>query len=90
MMATEHNQLVNPHLRAVFLEIVDNQLRANNPPETSETFNRLVAEGISEEDAKLYIAQAVCTETFYVLKHNQVFNHQRYVENLRRLPQPPQ
>jgi hypothetical protein len=24
----------NPHLKATFLEVVDNQLNANNPPET--------------------------------------------------------
>lgn len=91
-MATEHghNQEVNPHLRAALLEVVDNQLRANDPPETSETFNRLIAQGISEEDAKLYIAQAVSVETFDILKHHRPFNRQRYVENLRRLPQPPQ
>ena len=91
-MATEHehNQEVNPHLRAAFLEVVDNQLRSNDPPETSETLNRLLAQGISEEDAKLYIAQAICVETFDILKHNRPFNRQRYIENLRRLPAPPQ
>jgi predicted nucleic-acid-binding protein len=92
MMATEHghNQEVNPHLRAAFLEIVDKQLRANDPAETSETLSRLLAQGISEEDAKLYIAQAICVETFDILKHHRPFNRQRYIENLRRLPKPPQ
>ena len=86
----EHNQPANPHLKAAFLKIVDNQLKANDPPEAKETFNRLVAQGISEEDARLYIAQAVCAETFEILKHKRPFNSQRYVENLRRLPKPPQ
>lgn len=85
----EHDQLVNPQLKAAFLEIVGNQLQANDPPETNETFHRLVAQGISEEDAKLYIAQAVCVETFDILKHHRPFNRQRYITNLRRLPQPP-
>ena len=86
----EHNPQVNPHLRATFLEIVENQLRANDPPETKETLNRLLAQGISTEDAKLYLAQAVCAATFDILKHHRPFNRQRYVENLRRLPDPPQ
>jgi predicted nucleic-acid-binding protein len=91
-MATrdEPNQQANPHLRAAFLEIVDNQLRANDPPETRATFDRLVAQGISEKDAKLYIAQAVCVEVYTILKHREPFNQQRYVENLQRLPQPPE
>ena len=90
-MATgpEHDQQKNPHLKAAFLEIVDNQLRANDPPETRETFNRLAAQGISEADAKLYIAQAVAVETFDILKHKRPFNLQRYVKNLARLPEPP-
>jgi hypothetical protein len=85
----EHNQHENPYLKAAFLEVVDNQLKANDPPETGETFNRLVAQGISEGDARLYIAQAVCVETFDMLKHKRPFNLQRYVKNLTRLPEPP-
>ena len=90
-MATvpEHNQQKNPHLRAAFLEIVNNQLKANDPPETRETLNRLVAQGISEDDAKRYIAQAVGVETFDILKHKRPFNLQRYVKNLARLPETP-
>ena len=90
-MATvpKHNQQKNPHLQAAFLEIVNNQLKANDPPETRETLNRLVAQGISEDDAKRYIAQAVCVETFDILKHKRPFNLQRYVKNLARLPETP-
>ena len=52
----------NPRLKRAFLGIVENQLKGGDPPETEETLRRLVAEGISEEDAKIYIAQAVCVE----------------------------
>ena len=85
----KQKQKVNPRLRASFLQIVDNQLRANDPPETRETFDRLVAQGISEEDAKAYIAQAVCVETYDILKHKRPFNLQRYVKNLQLLPKQP-
>jgi predicted nucleic-acid-binding protein len=50
----------------------------------------LIAQGISREDAKLYIAQAVCVEVFNVMKHNQPTDHARYVRNLQRLPEEPQ
>ena len=61
----------NPRLKASFLEVVDNQLKANDPQETRQTLDRLIAQGISQEDAKIYIAQAVCVEVFNILKHNQ-------------------
>lgn len=79
----------NPRLKASFLEVVDNQLKANDPPETRQTLDRLIAQGISQEDAKNYIAQAVCIEVFNILKHNTVFDQTRYIRNLQRLPKEP-
>lgn len=79
----------NPHLKAAFLETVENQLADNDPPETTETLSRLVKQGISEEDAKLYIAQAVCVEVFDVMTHQKEFNGKRYLKNLKRLPKEP-
>lgn len=79
----------NPILRAQFLAVVENQLTANDPPETRETFDRLVSAGISEEDAKIYIAQAVCVEVLCILKQRRPFNLKRYVTNLKRLPEMP-
>jgi hypothetical protein len=46
----------NPaRLRAVILEVVNNQLRDNTPPETKRNLKRLVAEGYSIEKAKRLI-----------------------------------
>ena len=79
----------NPRLKSTFLEIVDNQLKANDPPETKQTLDRLIAQGISREDAKIYIAQAVCVEVFCVLKYNKPSDQARYLRNLQRLPKEP-
>ena len=79
----------NPRLKAAYLEIVENQIKNNDPPETKETFDRLVGEGFSEEDAKILIAQAVCLETFSILKHHEEFDMERYVRNLKGLPKEP-
>jgi predicted nucleic-acid-binding protein len=70
-----------------FLDVVDNQLKANDPPETRQTLDRLIAQGISQEDAKIYIAQAVCLEVFNVQKHNKPSAQTRYIKNLQRLPE---
>lgn len=80
----------NPRLKATFLQVVDNQLKANNPPETRQTLDRLIAQGISREDAKIYIAKAVCVEVFNIMKHNKPCDQARYVRNLQRLPEEPQ
>jgi len=86
----EEDQGYNPHLKAAFLQVVENQLEANDPPEAREAFNRLVSRGVSEEDAKIYIAQASCVEMFNILKYKKPFNLKRYVKNLKRLPKEPQ
>jgi len=41
----------NPHLRRAILEVVENQLRDNTPPETRATLDRLIAEGCSRKEA---------------------------------------
>ena len=80
----------NPYLKAAMLEIVDNQLRENNPPETRQTFERLVAEGCTEEEAKKLIGCAVSTEIYHVLKNKEEFNLKRYCEALSSLPELPE
>ncbi|WP_300455417.1 hypothetical protein [Desulfobacula sp.] len=80
----------NPHLKAAFLETLENQLADNDPPETKETLDRLIAEGISEDDSKLLIAQAICVEVFDIMKHQKEFNLDRYLKNLKRLPDEPE
>lgn len=79
----------NPYLRAAFLEVVDNQLRENNPPKTKETLERLISEGYSAEKAKELIAQAVVVEAYVVMKTQTTFNRERFIRNLRALPQEP-
>ena len=79
----------NPYLKAAFLETVDNQLANNDPPETKETLDRLIDQGMSEDDAKIYIAQAVSIEIFDILKHEKEFNLDRYLKNLKQLPDEP-
>ncbi len=80
----------NPRLRAAFLEAVENQLRDNNPPQTRETLNRLMAEGISGDKAKEYIAQALIIEAWDTLRNRKTFDLKRYLRNLKNLPKEPE
>jgi hypothetical protein len=79
----------NPVLHAAVMEVVDNQLRGNDPPQTGQTFKRLVAAGHSEEEAKRLIACVVSVEIFDILKQQQPFNLERFVKGLDNLPAMP-
>lgn len=76
----------NPILKAVYLEVVENQLRENDPPETRQAFERLCSQGFSEKDAKLLIGSVIAAETYEIHKSGKPFDHNRFVRNLQRLP----
>ena len=80
----------NPKLKATILEVVENQLRDGDPPETRETLDRLMREGHSEADAKLLLGQAVTVEVYCIWKEKKPFNRERFVRNLENLPAQPQ
>jgi len=68
----------NPHLKAAILEVVENQLRENNPPETRQTFERLLATGYSRQEAIEMIGSAVVGEIWAVLKENKPYDAVRF------------
>ena len=79
----------NKILKTEILQVVENQIRDNNPPETRQTYDRLLALGISESDAKIYIGQCITMEIFNIMKHQQPFDEKRFVKNLLKLPEEP-
>ena len=79
----------NPQLQAAIIEVVENQLRNNDPPQTGQTFKRLIAAGHSEKEAKRLLACVVSAEIFDVLKKNEPFNLDRFVKGLNKLPAMP-
>jgi hypothetical protein len=79
----------NPQLQAAIIEVVENQLRNNDPPQTGQTFKRLIEAGHSEKEAKRLIACVVSAEIFDVLKKNEPFNLDRFIQCLNKLPAMP-
>lgn len=77
-------------LRDQFLEVVENQLKTNDPPETKITLERLIEEGFKERVAKELIATCVATEMYEVISNNTPFDEAHYIENLHRLPELPE
>ena len=71
-------------------EVVETQLKRNDPPETRQTFDRLILEGYSVEDSKKLIGSVVVAEIFDVVKKQETFNPERFAKALRELPKLPQ
>ena len=83
-------KMTDPEItRAAIFEIIENQMRDDTPPETKQTYDRLIADGHSREETMKLIGCAVSSEIFDVLKQQQPFNQDRYVAALQSLPELP-
>ncbi len=89
VLNSQGEPVAKPHLRATLLEIVENQLRDGDPPETQETYQRLRDEGYSDLEARELIGAVVASEIHDIMKSEQPFDNERYVAALRRLPTMP-
>lgn len=79
----------NQRLRNLFLQVVDDQLAQNEPPEVKQTFDRLKKMGYSTLDTKIYFTQCIALEMFRIMKHGEEYNEVRYKHNLKALPNEP-
>ena len=75
----------NPYLKATLLEVVDNQLNDNDPPETRETLNRIIAAGYSEEKAKERIASVLVMHIYDIMHDSKQFDSEKYKRDLSEL-----
>lgn len=71
-------------------EAVENQLREDNPQETKQTLDRLMAEGQSREQAIVLISRALAVEIREVMKTGLPYNEERYLTALANLPDLPE
>lgn len=71
------------------VQVVENQIADNNPPETKEALERLMENGETRENAMRYIASVLSIEIFGALKHQEPYNNERYLKNLKALPVLP-
>jgi hypothetical protein len=78
----------SPELHRALLEIVHNQLRDDNPPETRVTLERLIAGGRTREQAVERIADVVEAEVVAVLRSGRPYDESSYLAGLRALPGP--
>lgn len=79
----------NEKLKEQILEIINNQLNDNNPPETKITYHRLLKQGFDDSQTRQMIGQCLAVELFDVFKFSKPYNNERYVKNLLALPKEP-
>ena len=70
--------MANMRLKKILLEVVENQLKENDPPVTGQAYQKLLDAGYSVREAKEKIGAVVLTEIYDVLKENQSYDEKRY------------
>ena len=79
----------SPELQRATLEVVENQIRENDPPETRQTLDRLLADGYTKSEAEELIGSVLTREISGMLDRGEEFDRDRYVVALGRLPELP-
>jgi len=71
------------------LEAVENQVRANDPPEVAATLARLAAAGHDRDEAMAMIGAVLMFELNEVMQSEREFDSARYARRLADLPALP-
>jgi len=79
----------NEKIREQIFEIIKNQLKDNDPPETKATYDRLRKQGFDDFQTRQMIGQCIAVELFEIFKFNKPYNNERYIKNLIELPIEP-
>lgn len=77
--------MANLRLKKLILDVVDNQLKDNDPPSAKEAYKKLLDAGYSVRDAKEKIGAVVLTEIYDVMKENQPYDEKRYTNALAEM-----
>lgn len=76
----------NPRAKRAVLAAVEDQLRSPETPYVKEHYDRLIAEGISEAEAKRMIGCVLAVEILEIKKFNRGFDENGYIQRLANLP----
>ncbi|MBM4300145.1 MAG: hypothetical protein FJ121_01225 [Deltaproteobacteria bacterium] len=75
--------------REALFEVIENQMKADNPPETKQTYHRLRAAGYSHRETMKMVACVVLIELNEMVRDNRIYDEAGYIKALRALPQLP-
>jgi len=71
----------------LLLQIINNQIKDNNPPDTKRTYRRLQEEGYPKKEAKRLIARVLESEILIILRKKEKFKLERFKKALDKLPE---
>ena len=77
--------MANLRLKKQIIEVIDNQINANDPPCTKRTFLQLQEQGCSKQEAKEKIAAVVLGEIYDILSDGKKFDEKKYELKLKEL-----
>lgn len=75
----------NPRLQKQFFEVVENQIRDNNPPETKATWERLKAAGYTDLQKKKKIGGVIAEHLYYIMKDKVPMDLEKFKGDLAGL-----
>ena len=75
----------NPRLQKLAFEVIENQIRDNDPPETKATWDRLKSAGYSDLQIKKMIGGVFIQHLYHVMKDLVPMDTEKYVQDLERL-----
>jgi hypothetical protein len=76
------HERTRPLLKAAIMDVLDNQLRHHDPPETRDTLERLLDEGTDREEARRLIGCVIAAELVDVMKSSRPFDRERFITRL--------
>lgn len=77
--------MANQMLKKTMIEAVCNQINNNDPKMTRITYNRLLSEGYSDQEAKETIGAVLLETTYDMLKNEHVFDEDDFSNRLVNL-----
>jgi len=72
-------------LHKIIMQSIEVQIRDNDPPAIRTTFERLVASGHDEADAKEKIASVIAEEIYLKMKENRTTTEELFAARLAEL-----
>lgn len=87
-MEQKISKQIQDRLQTAIRAVIDQQIAEKSPPETLETFERLLDEGFSHDEAYSLIGQLVSLEVAEEIRGEGGLNIERFVAALENLPEP--
>ena len=76
-------------VRRALRETLEQEIARGDPPETRATLERLIEEGVGEEEAWRLLSLVLLDELNKIMRQQRPFDRTRYVAALHALPSLP-